>query len=61
VCSEQREDRASSLKESAKATNFSELCHCEVLRKPFLGDTRVNRSKRKGWAMGKLTSNSRRE
>jgi hypothetical protein len=42
VCSERREDRPSSLKESAKATNFAELSYGEVRRIPILR-TRVNR------------------
>ena len=47
VCSERREDGPSSLKESAKATNFVELCQREVHRIPLLG-TSVNKGDEAG-------------
>jgi hypothetical protein len=44
VCSERREDRPSSLKESAKATNFGELRKSEVqLRRMLLKRTSMRR------------------
>src|SRR5919107_5143966 len=46
VCSERREDRPSSLKESAKATNFLELRKAEVRRTSLLGTSFGNRL---GW------------
>ena len=42
------------------SVNFVERRKCEV-RRLYLSCTQVSRDKRKGWAMGKPTSNSRRE